>query len=419
MDKKADNLAEQLALFRYGLIADLARTALEHGELQRRLDEKASREYVIPGSNRTRVAEGTLRDWLRAYKAGGFDALRPRPRVDAGVARALPPDVQNALAKIKQENPKLSVRQCIKVARARALVPDDVALPPSTVHRMLSTRGLMEPSAPTPVDRRRFAYALAGELWMSDVMHGPALQGKKTFLICFIDDATRVIPYAQFCRAESIAAFLPVFRGAIARRGIPQRLFVDNGANYRCHQLSIICARLGISLIHATPYSPQSKGKQERFFRTLRAQFLAMLNLKEVTGLDDLNRRLWAYIEGEYHAQPHSAHDGETPLSAWARCGETVRYPDRSMDLESLFLMEAQRTVNRDRTVSLFSKLYEVDAALIGQKVTLRYDPGKTDAPLQVHDAKGRHVGEARPLNVHVNAALPRNRLKFSDGQEG
>lgn len=410
-----EKLCEKVALFRYGLIAELVQRALDRGELQRILDEKASHDYVIPGSSRTRIAEGTLRGWLRIYKAGGFDALKPRERADAGQARALGDPVIDVLCKVKMENPKLSVRHCIKLARARGLISDATRLPPSTVHRLFARRGLMEAAAPTPVDRRRFAFEQAGELWMSDVMHGPALNGKRTYLICFLDDATRVIPHAQFCRAESIAAFLPVFRKAISRRGIPQRLFVDNGANYRSHQLSIICARLGVSLIHATPYSPQSKGKQERFFRTLRADFLAPLQLSEVKDLDDLNTRLWAYVEGDYHSRPHSAHEGETPLGAWARAGSNVRFPDASMDLGTLFLMEAVRTVARDRTVSLSGTLYEVDAALIGRKVTLRFEPGAPQGALQVYDNLKR-AGDARPLDVHLNAYLPRVRgVRFSD----
>jgi len=82
---------------------------------------------------------------------------------------------------------------------------------------------------------------------------------RKTYLIAFLDDATRVVPYCAFTFAENTQAFLPVFKQALLRRGIPQRLYVDNGANYRSRQLALVCARLGVALIHARPHQPQGK----------------------------------------------------------------------------------------------------------------------------------------------------------------
>jgi len=415
-DPKDTELAEKVALFRYGLIAPMVQKALPRGELRKYLEQVALQLYVIPGSNRTQVAEATARDWLRNYKGGGFDALKPRARKDQGIARSLAVEVTDVLAKLKTENPTWSVRVCIREARQRNLIEESIPLPPSTVHRHLQARGLMDkaPTAPV-VDRRRFAHEAANEMWMSDVMHGPHLHGHKTYLICFLDDATRIIPHAEFCLSENAAAFMPVLKQALRRRGLPQRLFVDNGANYRCHQLSVACARLGVSLIHAKPYSPQSKGKQERFFRTLRAAFLGTLKINDVKDLEDLNARLWAYVEGEYHHMHHGGLTDESPLEAWARTATHVRFPDPRVDLDEMLLMEAQRRVNQDRTISLNGKLFEVDASLMGKKVTLRFDPSKPHSPIHVYDDKVR-VGDARPLDIHLNATLPRDNksLRFS-----
>ena len=119
---------------------------------------------------------------------------------------------------------------------------------------------------PTSKDRRRFAFDKANELWMSDVMHGPSVfadgkRKRKTYLIATLDDATRVVPYAAFAMHENTAAFLPVLQTAILRRGIPKRLYVDNGSAYRSQHLALVCAKLGITLIHARPYQPQGKGR--------------------------------------------------------------------------------------------------------------------------------------------------------------
>lgn len=413
-----------IALFRYGVIADLIHLPLGSSGITALLQEKADREYTIPGSCRTRVAAQTIRGWLGCYRRGGFDALLPKPRADRGRARHLPVDAADLLICIKQQHPELPVRAVIAQARQHKTVPDDLPLPPSTVHRLLSGEGLMKksPDQPEGIDRRRFAFRYAGELWMSDVLHGPKVSDgrkrRKTYLIAFIDDATRVIPYAAFAFAESTVAFLPVFRQALIRRGQPARLYVDNGANYRSRQLALVCAKLGIALIYARPYQPQGKGKIERWFRTVRSQLLTQLT-EEHNSLDGLNRRLWAYIEGEYHQTPHRGLENNTPLEQWALSAEGVRYIDHQLDLEDLFLFEAKRLVHKDRTVSLNSRIYEVDALLTGEVVTLRHDPAApASRPIQVvHN--GQRVGDGTLLDAYANRFVKRDRAGRQPDKDG
>ncbi len=309
MDEKT---RKEIALFRYGLIAELVHRREGERGLYALLHEKAARVYEIPGSRRTRVAVETLRDWLSAYRRGGFDALYPKPRRDQGHARAIPQEVADLLCSIKEERPSLSVALVIEEAKRKNAFPESLYLAPATVHRLLSRNALMDkkPREPNSKDRRRFAFEKANELWMSDVMHGPAVvvdnkRKRKTYLIAFLDDATRVVPYASFALSENTAAFLPVLKQAIRRRGIPQRLYVDNGAAYRSHHLALVCAKLGITLIHARPYQPQAKGKQERWFRTVRMQLLSFLNEDDTKSIDALNRRFWGWVEAEYHRAPH------------------------------------------------------------------------------------------------------------------
>jgi len=408
-----DELRKAVALFRYGLIADVLRLPPGSRDIRRALREKAQRTYVIPGTRRSHVAVETMRDWLALYRTGGFEALYPKPRSDHGQPRRMPCEVAERLVALKTEQPALSVSALIGAARERGV---DHPLAPSTVHRLLSREGLLDsrPGEPVATDRRRFAFRDAGALWMSDVMHGPkvadARRRRKTFLIAFIDDATRVIPFAAFAFAENTAAFLPVFKQAIARRGLPARLYVDNGANYRSQQLALVCAKLGIALIHARPYQPAGKGKIERFFRTLRAAWLAHLTPAATMSLQTLNRTLWAFVEGEYHRSPHRGLDGRTPLDQWALAGANVRYPDPGADLDDLFLFEARRRVMKDRTVSLNGRLYEVDAHLVGQLVTLRYDPDAPPSrPIEVvHD--GKDAGLATRLDAYANTRVKRHR---------
>lgn len=406
--------ADTVALFRYGLIADLLHLPAGDRSLHARLREKATREYDIPGTTRRHVAAETLRDWLYAYRRAGFDGLKPRPRTDQGHARALPQAVADELCALKEAHPTYSVALVIATARAQQRVPANVPLAPATVHRLLSHHGLMArpTDAPTSKDRRRFSYDAANELWMSDVMHGPTVldaedrRRHKTYLIALLDDATRMIPYATFTRSETVTAFLPVFERAILRRGVPKRLYVDNGSAYRARHLALVCAKLGVTLIHARPFSPQGKGKLERWFRTVRLQLLPTLLEADTQSLDALNQRLWTWIEDEYLDTPHRGLQDATPREQWARAAHHVTLP--TQDLTALFLFEEKRKVQQDRTVSLHSVVFEVDAAFVGQTVTLRYDPARLTRGVTVV-VQGRAVGTATRVDAYANCFVRRD----------
>lgn len=164
-----------------------------------------------------------------------------------------------------------------------------------------------------------------------------------------------------------------------------------------------------MALIHARPYQPQSKGKQERWFRTVRMQLLPRLTAADTSSLEALNRRLWAYVEGEYHQAPHRSLDGETPLDRWAKRADEVKYLDAKVDLGDLMLAEAKRKVAKDRTVSLEGVIYEADAALVGETVTLRYAPSAQVRSVQVwHD--GKKVHDAKVVDLYANCFVKRDK---------
>ena len=211
MNSSDDDLRQQIALFRYDVIADLVHLPVGAPGAGAMMRAKAEKTYTIPGTTRTRVAAETMRRWIKDYRYGGFDALYPKPRTDRGKPRRLPPEVAERLIALKTENDALSVRAIIQKAHEEGI---DHPLASSTVHRLFSREGLFDKKPPDGADRRRFAFRHAGEMWMSDVMHGPKVRHgrsrRKTYLIAFIDDATRVIPFAAFAMAENTAAFLPV-----------------------------------------------------------------------------------------------------------------------------------------------------------------------------------------------------------------
>lgn len=413
----AEELRKRVALFRYGLIADLQHLPVGHRGLYRLLDERASREHEIPGTLRRHVAAETIRGWLSDYRQGGFDALLPRVRADAGSTRSIPAEVVDLLCHAKDEHPDLSIPLLIGHVRKEhvARVPEELALPESTVHRLLARRGLMKKRAPddsTNKDRRRFEFESAGDLWTSDVMYGTKLRidGKlrQTYLIGFLDDATRIAPYATFTLSEGTVAYLAALEQAIRRRGIPKRLYVDNGAAFRSKHLALVCAKLGIALIHARPYMPQGKGKIERWFRTVRMQFMPLMKLESGVTLEHLNRSLAAWIEGDYHHAEHKGLGGESPASRWAQRSEGVKLCDSSVGQH--FLAEQKRAVQKDRTVTLDGVAFEVDAALVGERVLLRYDAGRPPNKRTVEVwHRGERVEIARRVDALANCFVKRN----------
>jgi putative transposase len=172
MNDDQHDLSERVALFRHRLIAQLLPEDLTARQRQQTIERIVATEHQIPGSRRTRVAESTLRDWLRDYRAGGFDALKPRRRIDAGHPRALEPAVVERLLQVKEAEPDRSIRRIIDKVREQGVLASDQPLPISTVHRLFKQHGLMTRTgeAAPGEDRRRFAYARAGQLWMTSRM---------------------------------------------------------------------------------------------------------------------------------------------------------------------------------------------------------------------------------------------------------
>ena len=418
-DRERDELLRRdIALFRFGVIAEIRLAPPGSHERAERIRAVTGREHDIPGTTRRRVGVTTIRDWLAQHREGGYEALLPRSRTDRGRPRCLAPATQEVLVRLKEDRPELSVRRLIAAALASGALPAGTRLSRSSVYRLLRHQGLTGAEAPAAKDRRRYSYSAASELWQADVMHGPKAgcdpadrrRRRKTYLHCIIDDATRVVPHAAFAFSEKAVDLLVVLKQAVLQRGVPKRLYTDNGSCYRSTDLAIVCAGLGTAHIRATPYAPQGKGKIERFFRTVRSQLLPDLDRDKhaLASLGNLNRRLRTWIESEYHNTPHRGlGDGCTPLDRWARTCAHVRPAPPGPELDRLFLLKRPRKVYNDRTVHFAGRVYEVGAELVGQKVDLLVDPSAAPSrPIAVR-FRGRDAGWAAPLDAEANARRP------------
>lgn len=408
-----ESLREKIALFRHGVIGDLVSRPLAEGEKERLLAEIASKEWSIPGTSRTRVARSTARDWVTLYELHGFEGLKPMPRCDRGQSRTLSGSIQELLLELRAARPKASVDSLIRAVQLAQEPGVTVRLPRSTVYRFLSAQGTpsVVPGQREP-DARAFTYEHTNDLWMADVMHGPRLlvagsrKRRKTYLHALLDDASRVVPYAAFYGAENAACFTECLKQAMLRRGVPRRLYADNGAPYRTQHLQVVCATLNVALIHSRPYRPRGRGKVERFFRHVRSAFLPHVTGEMLSELGSLNRVFWAWLEGEYHQTPHRGLDGQTPLDRFLAEQNLLRPAPE--ELERLLRMQVKRRVARDRTVSLDGRLYEAPDGWAGEKVEVFYDPYDPTAEISFRVPGEQGEIPLRRLDATANARIPR-----------
>lgn len=412
MDEKQK---EEIALFRFGVIGDLVGTSrLGYGDAERLIQEKSEQSWNIPYSQRTRISASTIRAWVKRYQEGGeqLTSLQPQSRSDRGKRRKIDDETALAIVRVKKEKPSLPVTDLIKFMEKNKLITPGISLYPATVYRILREEGLDRKTA-GKVDRRRFEAEYPNDIWQSDIMHGPQVRVgekmRKSYLIAFIDDHSRLLPQAEFYLNERLSSWLDAFAKALKTRGLPRKLYVDNGSAFRTKHLERICASLGIGLIHTPPYTPQGRGKIERFFRSVRSRFLTTIN--DNISLEELNHLFSNWTQEHYHQRVHSS-TAETPFKRFARHLELLRTAPK--DLDDHFRKEVRRRVNKDRTVSIESRIYEAPTRLIGEQIRLLFHPNSPE--LVEIFFQGDSEGFLVPLDVYGNAKVKRDHTgKSSD----
>ncbi|MES0447340.1 MAG: DDE-type integrase/transposase/recombinase, partial [Desulfobacterales bacterium] len=379
---------------------------MSRAEKSRLMGEKCERKWSIPFSQKTRISRETINHWIRIYNDGGVKELRPKNRSDQGRSRAMDDDTCEALICLRKEMPVATVPHLLEQMNQRKLVTPGTVLNTTTAYRFLHHQDLMRLTRSNPVDRRKFEAELPNDMWQSDVMHGPKIdvdgRQKKTYLIAILDDHSRLIVYARFYLSERLASYLDAFENALARRGLPRKLYVDNGPAFRSKHLEYISASLSITLIHARPYLPQGKGKIERWFKTVRSRFLPHVT---ATTLPELNGALDRYLTDDYHQRKHSA-TGQTPLDRFTSHMHCLRSAPEN--LKDNFRKVALRKVAKDRTITLDGRIYEAPVALIGKRVELLYhltDPESIEVRY-----KNKSFGMLRPVDLAVNYRVKRDK---------
>ncbi len=390
-----EDRARAVGLFRYSLVREVASAKLkkrERGTLVRHL---ASQWHLGPWGEQVRVSRNTLDRWARAYRSGGFDALVPKPR---NVEARTPPALLELAEALRAEEPARTGAQIARLIReAKGWSPSA-----RTIQRHLARAGLPWRGAGAPRAFGRFEASVPNELWVGDALHGPVVAGHKVYLFAFVDDFSRAFTGYRWGYAEDTLRLEAALRSGIEARGVPLRAYLDNGSAMVSHQLLRACAVLGIVLVHSRPYRPQGRGKIERAFRTVREQFVVELAHTQVESLDKLNSLFSAWVESVYHRQAHSE-TGVAPLDRFLSGGPPA--PVDPALLHDAFLWSERRRVKKTAEVGLFGNEYEVDPALVGEKVELVFDPfDLCDIEVRFN---GRPMGKAVPRHIgrHVHPA--------------
>jgi putative transposase len=419
--------ARAIALFRYGVIQQVIDPRLSTRERGRLVRELAARTHIDPFGEPVQVSRQTIDRWKRWYRTGGFDALVPQPR---RVHPRTPPEVLELAAALKRERPERTAAQVQRILRANSgWSPSD-----RTLQRLFERLGPETDSGTQTPAFGRFEADRPNELWTGDALHGPMVGGRKTYLFCFIDDHSRAVMGARWAFHEDVVRLAAALHPALATRGIPEHLYVDNGSAFVDAWLLRACAELGIKLVHSRPGRPQGRGKIERFFRTVRDQFL--VEITERSGPDDdtagigtpvedlgqLNRLFASWVATGYHAATHTE-TGQPPIERWQQgmhaLGDHASEPPDPARLREAFLWSQRRKVTKTATVSLHGNIYQVEPHLAGRQVELVFDPfdlARIEVRHHGHTvgtatpfAIGRHTHPKTRTDTHLDDPAPRN----------
>ena len=414
-----ESMQQKVALFRYALIAPIFNETYTQATAKEYLESVCSKNYDVPYYGKREFSPATLKTWLLYYRKHGIDGLKPSKRSDKGNTRVLSEAAKEYITRVKMQTPEKAIISIYHELLAKGII-EAGSVSPSSIQRFVHNHNLNKAKT-VPKDRRAFSMEYPGDCWQTDISQGPYLtiNGKKmrTYLTAFIDDASRAIMAASFSYEQNLISVLSVFKQAVQRRGIPKKLFMDNGKVFRSDQLQYICASLGTIVSYAAPYSAASKGKIERWFKTLQSQWLNLLDWNSIASLEELNQRLQAYIETQYHQAVHSTIKAK-PLDKYMEHINRIRFIPSKQELDNIFLYRVTRKIKNDATVSISNVLFEVSAKYIGDQVQIRYDPSCLDKAYIFNDS-GVCLDVVYPVDRVANSRIPRsiltkNTLDFS-----
>lgn len=411
-DKKHD-----IALMRYSVITPLI-TGLqeEYSSLDAFFRDASLKGITAPDGSIRNYAPGTIEKWYRSYKQGGFDALLPISRSDTGKPRKLDDQIQEQIRYLKSNYPRMSAAAIYRQLQDNGSIRKG-EVSESTICRYINLLAA-EMKTTTNPDMRRYELPHINQVWCGDSSVGPYLKtedGKKhkVYIIALIDDASRFIVGIDVFFHDNFVNLMSVIKSAVAKYGRPQMFNFDNGSAYKNRQMELLAARIGSALHYDQPYTPTQKAKIERWFRTMKDQWMAALDIRQFHSLDELRGNLMAYVQNYNHTS-HSSLKGTSPQNRFFQEPDRIRrLPETEID--AVFLLEIERRVSSDSVIVIDQIEYEVDCRFAKQRIRLRYSPDM--AAIFIAEADGT-LTPIRLLNKQENAFVKREKIHLCRGEE-
>lgn len=406
-----------VALMRYSAIAPLIPGLPEgYRNLTDYLEQASRKGLMHPDGEVRNYAPKTLYKWYFNYRKGGFDALLPSGRSDCGKPRKLDDDLKERIAYFKGRYPRMGSAAIFRQLKEEGCIKNG-ELSESTVNRYVNSLSLEVGNAHLQ-DMRRYERPHINEVWCGDSSVGPYLKmpdGRKrrVYVIALIDDASRLVTGAGLFFEDTFANLMSVMKGAVAKYGVPKVFNFDNGSAYKNKQMELLAARIGSTINYCKPYTPTAKAKVERWFRTMKDQWMASLDMRDFSSLDALSGSLSSYVRS-YNLSAHSSLKGKSPQERFFCEPEKVRRLSEEK-IKTDFLLELERRVSADSVVSIGNVEYEVDMRLARQKVRLRCSPDMEE--VYIAQPNGTLL-PVRLLNKQENASVKREKLLLSEGGE-
>lgn len=406
----------KVALFRYGVLAPL---------IQRQNNDKSNNEFFLNASkksyefidgNMITVHQSTIRRWHGRYVNFGFDGLKPGSRSDDGVSRKLDKDIKEYIVYYLKEYPRLPATQIYeKLIENGVIGKDEISL--STITRFVSSYKKANNQKPI-IERRRYEREHINEVWCGDTSYGPYINidgdKRRVYIIALIDDASRMITGIDVFFEDNFINLMKVIKSAISKYGKPKVFNFDNGRNYRSNQMALLSARIGCGINYCHIHSPVEKAKIERWFRTLKDQWMSLIKSNDYHSLDELRLSLLNYVS-DYNFRVHSSLDGKSPHDRFFEESDLIiRMNDE--EIERNFLLEVERKVSPDSVVVIDEKEYEVDYHYQNQTILLRYSPDLSK--IYVVDRSDKTLKEIHLLDKKANSKIKRERVKFVGDDE-
>lgn len=410
--------ASRVADFRYGIIAELANPYLNPEERRRLLREKSRVLYEVPARGRKTLTVSCLRKWLRLYLKSGKEGLLPHRRCDSGAPRSLSAAEAALLLNHMEGHPQLCASVALRTLQKEGKISSDPSA--SSLSRLVRSAGMERQSRMRQGQQEqnlKFDFESPLECVQADGLYTGVVvdtKGRKrqAILLAFLDDATRRVLFAGFAFSENSLVFERGIKHILCAHGRIGRVYADNGSAFVSGQTQRILDTLGITLVHSRPGKPAGRGKIERFWRTVREQFLRPLDVEGLKSLEDLEVRFHNWLEREYHRSPHRGLGGKTPLEAWVEKAGSIIPVDPSVNYEEVFLHEVSRKVHKDSTITLDGILYEVASTLVAERISLFYDPFIPAERRQLSVRhQGRECGVARVVDSYANTKVRRSNL--------